>query len=61
MDDIAGDAELQEKSVADLKKLGERRVADCKDCVRESAENKKRTSWKVRDKALKNSMDTQRT
>ena len=38
MDDIAGDAELQEKSVADLKKLGERLVADCKDCLRESAE-----------------------
>jgi|SaaInl33SG_5_DNA_1037386.scaffolds.fasta_scaffold01633_1 hypothetical protein len=38
LDDIAGDAELQEKSVADLKKLGERLVADCKDCLRESAE-----------------------
>ena len=40
LDDIAGDAELQEKSVADLKQLAERLVSECSACLRESAEKK---------------------
>ena len=40
LDDIAGDAELQEKSVAELKQLAERLVADCTTCLKESIEKK---------------------
>ena len=52
MDDIAGDAELQEKSHSDLKTLGEQLIKGCEDAMKEFEEKNKNNDASAEGKYL---------